>query len=133
MFTFETHLPMFRHMSTLPDGRRERRMVERCPVDEAAAVRQVVARNQPRPVAHPAIIVDVSPLGAALRVPVEVPLVPNRMIEIGVDGSWSRARVVWSRIGLDGMRIGGVEFAEALPSFLPALATWLERHQAAVG
>jgi hypothetical protein len=133
MFTFETTLPMFRHMSTLPDGRRERRMVERCPVDEAAAVRQVVARNQPRPVAHPAIIVDVSPLGAALRVPVEVPLVANRMIEVGVDGSWSRARVVWSRIGLDGMRIGGVEFAEALPSFLPALATWLERHQAAVG
>ena len=78
MFTFETHLPMNRHMSTLPDGRRERRMVERCPVDEAAVVRQLAARNQPRPVAHPAIIVDVSPLGAALRVPVEVPLVPNR-------------------------------------------------------
>ena len=108
-------------------------MVERCPVDEAAVVRQLAARNQPRPAAHPATIIDVSTLGAALRVPLEVELIPNRMIEIGIDGAWSRARVVWSRIGLDGMRIGGVEFAEAFPSFLPALATWLDRHEVTTG
>ena len=131
MFTFATQMPKNRHMSPLPDGRRERRLVERCPVDEAAAVRHVVARNQPRPVAHPATIVDVSTRGAAVRVPFDFDLVPNRMIEIGIDGAWSRVRVVWSRIGLDGQRIGGVEFAEAFPSFLPALATWLERHEAA--
>jgi hypothetical protein len=128
-FTFETHLPMNCHMSIQPDGRRERRMVERCPVGEAAVVRQLAARNQPRPVAHPAIIVDVSTRGAALRVPVEVELMPNRMIEIGVDGAWSRARVVWCRVGLDGQRIGGVEFAEAFPSFLTALAVWLDDHE----
>ena len=117
-------------MSTLPDGRRERRMVERCPVDEAAAVRQVVARNQPRPVAHPAIIVDVSTLGAASACR-RFPLVPNRMIEIGIDGSWSRARVVWSRIGLDGS--ASVASSSPRPSSVPpALATWLERHEATV-
>jgi hypothetical protein len=120
-------------MSPLPDGRRERRMVERCPVDEAAAVRHVVARNQPRPVAHPATIVDVSALGAAVRVPFDFDMVANRMIEIGIDGVWSRARVVWSRVGLDGQRIGGVEFAESFPSFLPALATWLDHHEVAAG
>jgi hypothetical protein len=72
---------------------------------------------------------DILPRGAALRVPSEVELVPNRMIELGIDGAWSRARVVWSRIGLDGQRIGGVEFAEAFPAFLPALAVWLDHHE----
>jgi hypothetical protein len=104
-------------------------MVERCPVDEAAVVRQHVARNQPRAEAFPATIVDVSGLGAALRVPRDFDLVPNHMIEIGIDGSWTRARVVWSRMGLDGSRIGGVEYAEAFPEFLPALARWLDRHE----
>jgi hypothetical protein len=66
-------------------------------------------------------------------VPAEFEMVPNRMIEIGVDGAWSRARVVWSRIGLDGQRLCGVEFAEAFPTFLPALATWLDRHEVSTG
>jgi hypothetical protein len=128
MFTFETCLPMNCHMSFLSEGRRERRMVERCPVDEAAVVRHHVARNQPPPEPYPATVVDVSSLGAALRVPLDFDLLPNRMVEIGIDGTWTRARVVWSRVGLDGCRIGGIEFAEALPEFLPALGRWLDRH-----
>lgn len=108
-------------------------MVERCPVDQAAVVRQIAARNQPRPLPQPATIVDVSTKGAALRVELEVDLVPGRVIEIGIDGTWTRARVVWSRIGLDGCRIGGVEFAEAFPLFLPALESWLDRHEVATG
>jgi hypothetical protein len=128
MFTFATQLPMNCHMSPMPDGRSERRMVERCPVDEAAVVRQVAARNQPRPDAFPCTIVDVSGRGAALRVPRDFDMIANRLIEIGVDGSWTRARVVWSRVGLDGYKLGGVEFAEAFPDFLPALARWLDRH-----
>jgi hypothetical protein len=134
LFMFPTQLPMFCHVSchNSPQGeaRRERRMVDRCPVDEAAVVRQPAARNQTRPDALPATIVDVSSRGAALCVPLEFDLVPNRIIEIGIDGAWTRARVVWSRLGLDGRRIGGVEFAEAFPSFLPALATWPDRHEA---
>ena len=104
-------------------------MADRCPVEEAAVIRPLAARNQPRPEAHPATIVDVSGLGAALRVHRDVDLTPNRMIEIGLDGTWTRARIVWSRVGLDGMRIGGVEFAEAFPNFLPALSRWLDRHE----
>jgi len=104
-------------------------MVERCPVDEAAVVRHHVARNQPPADPFCATIVDVSSRGAAVRVPRDFEVVPNRLIELGVDGSWTRARVVWSRMGLDGHRIAGVEFAEAFPEFLPALGRWLDRHQ----
>jgi hypothetical protein len=102
--------------------------VERCPVEEAAVVRHRVARNQPAPEAYPATIVDVSSRGAALRVPRDFDMVVNRVIEIGIDGSWSRARVVWSRIGIDGRRLCGVEYTDTFPQFLPALARWLDRH-----
>jgi hypothetical protein len=92
-------------------------------------VRHHVARNQPPADPFCATIVDVSSRGAAVRVPRDFEVVPNRLIELGVDGSWTRARVVWSRMGLDGHRIAGVEFAEAFPEFLPALGRWLDRHQ----
>jgi PilZ domain-containing protein len=114
----------------LPDGQPDQRMVQRMPVAEAARVRAVAAENRPRPTSYPAVIVDVSGTGAGLVVPDEAELVPGRVIEIGVEGSWSTARVMWSRPSADHRLTAGVRFSEAHPSFLPALLGWLQRDAA---
>jgi PilZ domain len=111
-----------------PGGQPEQRLVARLPVSEAARVRAVATEDQPRPTSYSAIIVDVSGVGAGLIVPAEAELEPGRMIEIGVDGSWSVARVIWSRpSGPDRRLIAGVQFTEGHPEFLPALLGWLQR------
>jgi hypothetical protein len=110
-----------------PNGRPDHRVVDRLPVAEAARVRAVVADDQPRPDSYPAMIVDVTGDGAGLVVPVEADLVPGRVIEIGVDGSWSPAHVVWSRPSDDSRLLAGILFTDAHPEFLPALLGWLQR------
>jgi len=113
-----------------PERRVERRLVERCPVEEAALIRSVAARNQPRPPAYPATIVDVSVKGAGIRTSNEITLRPGWTVELGVDGAWSRCRVMWSRPDLQGGQAAGVMFTNALHGFLPALLSWLDREDA---
>jgi hypothetical protein len=108
----------------------DRRIVERCPVDEAARLRPVVARNQPQPPAAPVTIVSVSARGAGLRGGSAVDLVQGHLVELGIDDDWSRCRVVWSAEGIDGAPVGGVEFVEDHPGFMPALLAWIEREAA---
>jgi hypothetical protein len=111
----------------LPDGQPDHRIVKRLPVAEVARVRAVAAEDQPRPTSYSAMIVDVSGSGAGLIVPAEAELEPGQLIEIGVEGAWSPARVVWSRPSPDRSLIAGVEFTDAHPEFLPALFGWLQR------
>jgi hypothetical protein len=108
----------------------ERRLVERCPVEEAALIRSVAARNQPRPSAHPATIIDVSVKGARIRTTNDITLRPGWTVELGVDGAWSRCRIVWCRPDLAGGQVAGVMFTNALHGFLPALLGWLDREDA---
>ena len=119
-------------MDFLPEGQPDQRMVQRLPVAEAARVRAVAAENRPRSTSYPAVIVDVSGTGAGLVVPREAELEPGRVIEIGVEGSWSTARVIWSRPSADNRLTAGVRFSDAHPSFLPALLGWLQREGARV-
>jgi hypothetical protein len=113
-----------------PDRRLERRVAERCPVEEAAVVRAVAARNQPRPPIYAVTIVDVSLKGAGLRAPRDIELRPGWAVELGIDGQWSRCRIVWSQLDFVGTQVAGVEFAEAVPGFVPALLRWLDREEA---
>ena len=113
------------------DAFSERRLNERCPVEEAALLRCVAARNQPRPPSRRVTIVNVSVRGAGLRVAPGIALEPGRTIELGIDGDWSRCRVIWVSPGTDGGTVGGVAFVDARPSFLPALLRWIERESAA--
>jgi PilZ domain-containing protein len=117
-------------MTEGPERRAERRLVERCPVQEAAFIRSVAARNQPRPPAHPATIIDVSVKGAGLRTSSDIELRPGWTVELGVDETWSRCRIIWSRPDLGGGQVAGVEFTNALHGFLPALQGWIERRDA---
>jgi hypothetical protein len=113
------------------DGRPERRgTVDRIPLGDAARVGAVVSPGQARTLTHPASIVDVSLQGAGLRVPAVVELVPGGLIELGIDGAWSVVRVVWTRPGLHLDVVAGVEFTEAEPAFLPALARWMANYAA---
>ena len=93
-------------------------------------VRSVAGRNQPRPPARRVTIRSVSVRGAGLRVAPGIGLEPGRVIEIGIDNEWTRCRVVWARPGLDGGSVGGVEFVDARPPFLPALLRWVGREAA---
>ena len=79
---------------------------------------------------HPACIVDISVKGAGLRVPDVVDLAPGTPLDLGLDGSWSRARVVWSRPGWHDDLVAGVEFTDADPAFLTALGRWLDNYAA---
>jgi len=115
----------------LPGGRPGRRgLVERLIADEAALVRTVPPRSDLLAATHPACIVDISVKGAGLRVPDVVDLTPGTPIDLGLDGSWSRARVVWSRPGWHDDLVAGVEFTDADPAFLTALARWLDNYAA---
>jgi len=114
-------------------GQPDRRILDRCPVEDAAVVRPVVARNQPVPPARPVTIVNVSLRGAGLRGGGDVELVAGHTVELGIDGDWSRCRVVWGGAGIDGAPVAGVEFIEGKPSFLPALLAWIEREAAERG
>jgi hypothetical protein len=115
----------------LPGGRPGRRgLVERLIADEAALVRTVPERSDLLATTHPACIVDISVKGAGLRVPAVVDLTPGTPIDLGLDGSWSRARVVWSRPGWHDDLVAGVEFTDADPAFLTALARWLDNYAA---
>ncbi len=113
----------------MTDGEPDRRIVERCPVEEAARVRALAARNQPQPEPRPVTIANVSVRGAGLRGR-DVELVAGHTIELGIDGDWSKCRVVWSQPGLDDTMVAGVEFVDAEPRFLPALLRWIERESA---
>ena len=113
-----------------PERHVERRLVARCPVEEAALIRPVAARNQPRPPAHPATIVDVSVNGVGLRTSHEITLRPGWIVELGVDGAWSRCRIIWACPHPEGGQAAGVAFTNALHGFLPALLSWLDREDA---
>jgi hypothetical protein len=113
-----------------PERRTERRLVERCPVQEAAVIRAVAARNQPRPPAYPVTITDVSVKGAGLWTTSAIELRPGWLIELGIDDQWSRCRIVWSRPEIGGGQIAGVEFSNAMHGFMAALLQWIERRDA---
>jgi hypothetical protein len=102
-------------------------------VDEAAVLRPVVARNQRQPPARPVTIVNVSLRGVGLRGGPDADLVQGHTVELGIDGDWSRCRVVWSAEGIDNTTVAGIEFVEKEPSFLPALRAWIEREAAERG
>ena len=74
-----------------------------------ALVRPVAARNQPPFPARPAVIVDVRDDTIGLRLESDTELAPNRIVELAVDGSWSRARVLWSRAGVRNAFIASVQ------------------------
>ena len=115
----------------LPGGRPGRRgLVERLIAEEAALVRTVPARNGPPPSTHPACIVDISIRGAGVRVPAALDMAPGTLIDLGLDESWSRTRVVWSRPGWHDDLVAGVEFTDADPAFLAALGRWLDNYAA---
>jgi hypothetical protein len=74
-----------------------------------ALVRPVAARNQPPSPAREAIVVDVRDDTIGLRLDMDADLAPNRIIEVAVDGCWSRGRVLWSRAGVRNALIASVQ------------------------
>ena len=87
-------------------------MSDRTRIEASALIRPVTAEDQPPPVPSPATIVDISARGLGLRVAAGVDVTPDRLIEIGVDGRWGRARIVWSREGVRDAVIAGIELAD---------------------
>jgi hypothetical protein len=74
-----------------------------------ALVRPVAARNQPPSPARRAVVVDVRDDTIGLRLAMDADLAPNRIIEVAVDGSWTRGRVLWSRAGVRNALIASVQ------------------------
>jgi hypothetical protein len=66
------------------------------------------------------MIVDISGSGGRMLVPSEAGLEPGQIVEIGVEESWSQARVVWEERTLN-------ETSKADPPLLTALVDWLQR------
>jgi hypothetical protein len=107
----------------------ERRINARCPVEDAASIRPMAARNQARPAPRSVTVLNVSITGAGLQAAGAGDLVAGHTIELGIEGAWSRCRVAWAAPGVDGSTVAGVEFVERTPRFLPALLRWIEREQ----
>src|SRR4051812_37116786 len=91
----------------LPEDQPDRRLVRRLPIDEAAFVRPLFARTPP---SRPVTILDLTSRGASVSVPPGQWLTPGRLVELGVSGVWSPARVVWSQPTSDGGVVAGVHF-----------------------
>jgi hypothetical protein len=87
-------------------------MVERTRIQAAALIRPVTAKNQFPATPVPVTVVDVSAHGLGLRVEPGTDVTPNRMIELGIDGHWTRGRVIWSANGIRNAVIAGIELAE---------------------
>jgi hypothetical protein len=81
-------------------------------IEAAALIRPVTAKNQFPAPSVPATVVDVTANGLGLRVDPGADVTPNRMIELGIDGHWTRGRVIWSGQGIHNAVIAGIELTE---------------------
>jgi hypothetical protein len=106
----------------------DRRMAERLPIREAASIRPVRTPGQPPPPAHPATVINITVYGCGLRVPAACGLQKGSVVELGVNDTWSRARVAWVSEPWNGEVDAGLEFTALHAQFVPALLDWLSVH-----
>jgi hypothetical protein len=77
----------------------------------ATLIRPLTPPGQPPSPTQPATIVDITPDTIALRLDHDASITPNQLIELTIDGHWSRGRILWSRQGIRNTVIAYVEVA----------------------
>ena len=78
-----------------------------------AAIRPVAAANQPAEPAYPATVVEISGRGLGLKLRPGFELRPNHAVELSLDGTWNRGRVLWCKPGVRGTVIAAIELPPA--------------------
>ena len=95
---------------------------KKTPAHEQVLIREVSGQHRSETSSDSARLVDASAQAAHLRCPADdAGFAVGRFVEIGVEATWSRARVVWTRVNLEGARYGGVIFTDPEPRVLAHL------------